>query len=104
MSLEAIQKVTEIEKLMQERKIAADTEARQIISDAEKAGALKLQKVREDAAAQGRTYLQEAEKQAEAKAAEIQSIVAAESDVLRQTAEKHLDEAVEFIVGRVVNR
>ena len=54
--------------------------------------------------AHGRTYLQEAEKQAEAKAAEIQSIVAAESDVLRQTAEKHLDEAVEFIVGRVVNR
>ena len=104
MSLEAIQKVTEIEKLMQERKIAADTEARQIISDAEKAGILKLQNVREEAVAHGRTYLQEAEKQAEAKAAEIQSIVAAESDVLRQTAEKHLDEAAELIVRRVVNR
>ena len=62
MSLEAVQKVTEIEKLMRERRATADADARQIISDADKAGILKLQKVREDAAAQGRIYLQEAEK------------------------------------------
>ena len=104
MSLEAVQKVTEIEKLMRERRATADADARQIISDADKAGILKLQKVREDAAAQGRIYLQEAERYAEAKAAEIQDAIAIESDVLRQSAEKHLDEAAEFIVGRVVNQ
>ena len=104
MSLEAIQKVAEIEKQMQDRKKAADSDARQMISGAEQTGLLYLQKIREEVAEQGRTYLKEAEKQAAEKAAEIQRVVVAESDVLRLEAEKHLDEAVEFIVGRVVNQ
>lgn len=104
MSLEAIRKVTEVETQMLERKSAAETEARQIVSDAENHGVRLLQQVRDDAAEQGRVYLQEAEGRAEAKAAEIQKRIFEESDELRRAAEKHLDEAVEFIVGRVVNQ
>ena len=104
MSLEAIQKVTEVEKQMQARKAAADAEARQVISAAEQDGLMCLQKVRAEAAEKGKLYLKDAEEKAEAKAAEIQSAIIAESNVLRQEAEKHLDEAAEFIVRRVVNR
>ena len=104
MSLEAIQKVTEVEKLMQARKSAAEVEAHQLVSDAEQKGLMCLQKVRAEAAEQGKRYLQEAEKKAKARAADIQSAVLVESDALRQEAEKHLDEAAELIVRRVVNR
>ena len=104
MSLEAIQKVTEVERQMQMLKSAADVEARQIVSDAERKGLLHLQDVRAEAAEQGKLSLIEAEKRAEAKAAEILSTVVAESDALRQKAEKYLDEAAELIVRRVVNR
>ena len=104
MSLEAIQKVTEIEKRMQERKLIADTEARQMVAEAEKAGILHLQKVRDEAVEMGKVFLKEAENQAEAKAATIQDQVMRESEALRQTAETHLEEAAEFIVGRVVNQ
>ena len=104
MSLEAIQKVAEVEKLMQARKSAAEVEARQLVSNAEQEALVHLQKVRAEAAEQGKRYLQEAEKKAKARAADIQSAVLVESDVLRQEAEKHLDEAAELIVRRVVNR
>lgn len=104
MSLEAIQKVTEIERQMQERKLAADAEARQMVAEAEKIGILHLQKVRDEAAEQGTALLKEAEKRAEEKAAEIQKQVTQESEALRQLAEMHLEEAAEFIVGRVVNQ
>ena len=104
MSLEAIRKVTEVEKLMLERKAAAEAEARQILSDAENRGIRLLQQVRDESAEEGNACLKEAESQAEAKAAEIQKRVLEESDALRKAAEKHLDEAVEFIVGRVVKQ
>jgi vacuolar-type H+-ATPase subunit H len=104
MSLDAIQKVAEVEKLMQARRAAADAEARQLVSNAEQEALVHLQKVRAEAAEQGKHYLQEAEKKAKARAADIQSAVIVESDALRQEAEKHLDEAAELIVRRVVNR
>lgn len=104
MSLEAIRKVTEVEKQMLERKAAAELEARQIVADAENKGIRLLQQVRDESAERGRAYLKEAESQAEARAAEIQKLVLEESDELRKAAEKHLDEAVEFIIGRVVNQ
>ena len=104
MSLEAIRKVTEVETQMLERKAAAEVEARQIVTDAENQGARFLQQVRDEAAEQGKIYLKEAESRAEEKASEIQKRILEESDELRRAAEKHLDEAVEFIVGRVVNQ
>ena len=103
MSLGAIQKVTEIEKRMLEQKNAAEAEARAIIAEAEKRGLAMLRKTREEAAENGKTLAMRAEDKAAEKTAQIQRAAEAESDTLRKIADQHMDEAVEFIVGRVVN-
>lgn len=102
MSLEAIEKIRQLESENQERKAAAEAEARQMVTDAERAGLGLVQKARSDAAEHSKQLLQEAEKKAAARSAEIGAAAEAEAQLLRKVADKHLSEAVEFIVGRVV--
>lgn len=102
MSLEAIEKIKQTEVENRERKAAAEAEARQMIADAERAGLALLQQARTNAAEHGKQLLQEAETRAAARSADIGAAAEKESVQLREAAEKHLDEAVEFIVGRVV--
>ena len=102
MSLEAIEKVTEVELESKERRGAAEAEARQIIADAERTGLALLQKVRADAASEGKALLRKAEERAAERAAEISANASREADGLRQMADKHMEAAAEFIVGRVV--
>ena len=103
MSLEAIEKVIQIEQQSQERKAAAEAEARRIVAEAEREGLALLQQTRAAAADKSRKLLREAEERAAEKAAEIDRAAEAESAALQKAAGKHLDEAAEFIVGRVVN-
>ena len=103
MSLEAIERVTQVEQNSQERKTAAEAEARQIVADAERQGLALLQQVRADATEDGRKLLRKAEERAAEKAAEIGRAAESESAALREAAGRNLEEAVEFIVGRVVN-
>ena len=103
MSLEAIERVAEVENKNRERKAAAEAEAKQIVANAERDGLALLQQVRADAAGQGKELLRKAEEAASARSAEITRAAEAEGVSLRAAAEKHLDEAAEFIVGRVVN-
>ena len=102
MSMEAIEKVTQVENLNRERKIAAEAEAKQMIADAERGGLALLQQVRENAADAGKELLRQAEENAAVRAEEIRKSAEAEAAALRETAEKNLTEAAEFIVGRVV--
>ena len=102
MSLEAIEKVTELETQMRERKAAAESEARQIAADAERDGIALLEKTRADAADRGRKLLKQAEERAAQQADESRKAAEAESAALRESAGKNLEEAAEFIVGRVV--
>ena len=102
MSLEAIEKVTAVEQVVKERKAAAEAEARQLIADAERAGLVLLEQVRMDAASEGKELLREAEESATARSAEISSSAEAECGAMMELAARHLDEAAEFIVGRVV--
>lgn len=102
MSLEAIERVAEVESKNRERKAAAETEAKQIVANAEREGFALLQQVRADAAEQGKALLRQAEEKAAARSAEIARAAEAEGGTLRSTAEKHLEEAAEFIVGRIV--
>ena len=102
MSMEAIEKVTQVESLNRERKIAAEVEAKQMVADAEREGLALLQQVRENAADAGKAMLRQAEEKAAVRAEEIRKSAEAEATALRETAEKNLAEAVEFIVGRVV--
>lgn len=103
MSLEAIEKVTQVENLGRERKTTAEAEARQIVADAEREGLALLQQVRTDAAENGRKLLRQAEARAAERSAEISRTAEAAGAALRETADQHLEEAAEFIVGRVVN-
>ena len=102
MSLEAIERVTQVEQNSQERKTAAEEEARQIVADAERQGLALLQQVRADATEDGRKLLRKAEERAAEKAAEIGRAAESESAALREAAGRNLEEAAEFIVGRVV--
>ena len=102
MSLEAIERVTQVEQNSQERKTAAEAEARQIVADAERQGLALLQQVRADATEDGRKLLRKAEERAAEKAAEIGRAAESESAALREAAGRNLGEAAEFIVGRVV--
>lgn len=103
MSLEAIEKVTQIEEKNAERKAAAETEAKQLLANAEREGLALLQRVRQDAAQNAKSLLAEAEAKAAERSAAITRTAEAEGDALRQAAGAHLNEAAEFIVGRVVN-
>ena len=103
MSLEAIKSVMQSESLIQERKAAAEAEARQLVANAEREGLALLQKVRADAAENGRELLKRAEEKAAQQAAKIAESAEAESTALKAAAEKRLDEAAELNGGRVVN-
>lgn len=102
MSLEAIETVTRVEQETRERRAAAEAEAKQIVADAEKAGQVLLQKTRGEAAEAGRELLRQAEERAAAQAAKTAQAAEADAAALRQAAGKRLEEAAEFIVGRVV--
>ena len=85
------------------KQAAAEAEARKIVADAEREGLALLQQARTAAAENGRKLLREAEERAAEKAAEISRTAEAESAALQKAAGEHLEEAAEFIVGRVVN-
>ena len=102
MSLEAIEKVSQAETKNRERKAAAEAEAKQIIADAEREGLALLQRVRAEAADSGGALLKQAEAKAAERSAGIAAAAEAEAEALRKEAGRHLEEAAEFIVGRVV--
>jgi len=103
MSLKSIEKVILAETQNQERKAAAEAEARQIVADAEREGLALLKQVRADTAESGREKMRQAEARAEQQAAEIAETAKSDSAALQEAASKRLEEAAEFIVGRVVN-
>ena len=103
MTLEAIERVTEVENQMRECRITAEAEARQLIANAERDGLAMLQKMRAEAAEKGKILLRQAEERAAERAAEIQRSAEVESAVLCSAANGRLEEAAEFIVGRVVS-
>lgn len=102
MSLEAIEKVTQVEDQSRERLAAAEAEAKQLVADAERAGQALLQKTRADGLEQGKLLLRQAEEKAAARARETAQAAEAEAEALRKAAGKRLEEAADFIVGRVV--
>ena len=102
MTMEAIQKVTEIENKGRAEKADAESRVKQALSEAEREGASQLQKARKEAADRGKEMLRQAEARAAVAAAEIAKDAEGESARLRAEAKDRLDKAAEFIVGRVV--
>lgn len=102
MSLDAVKQVTEAETANRERIAAAQAQARRMVADAERAGAVLLQKTRDEAAEQGKTLLRDAEKQGGERAAEIARNAETEAGELRKRAEQRMEAAADWIVGRIV--
>ena len=103
MSLESIEKITNVETASRERKAAAEAEAKQMLSQAEREGLGLLKQMRETAAENGKSLLQEAEARAAERSEKILRTAEADGKALREAAEKQLEQTAEFIVGRVVN-
>jgi len=104
MSMEAIERITQVEKDCQERKAAAEAEAKKRIADAKQQGAALLQQIRNVAAEEGKRMLQAAETQAEGRTAQIQKEAEENAQALREAAAGQLETAAELIVGRVVKQ
>ena len=104
MSLEVIERINQVEQENRERRTAADAQAKQMVADAQRDGQALLQKTRADAAEKGKEMLRQAEERAAKRSAQISDAANAEGETLRAEAAKHLEEAAEFIVGRVVNQ
>ena len=102
MSLEVIEKVTQVENESRERRMAAEAEAKQIVADAEKEGQALLQRTRSAGAEAGRELLRQAEERAAEAAAKTAQAAEKDAAALREAAGKRLEAAAEFIVGRVV--
>ena len=64
MSLEAIEKVTEVERKNKERRAAAETEAKQMLTSAQRDGLALLEQMRAEEAAKGAELLRQAEERA----------------------------------------
>ena len=102
MSLEAIEKISQVEGTNRERKAAAEAEAKQIIANAERDGLALLEPMRAEEAAKGAELLRQAEERAAQRSEQIAASAEAEGDALRRAAEGRLQAASEFIVGRIV--
>ena len=102
MSLKAIERVSETEKAVRARRTAAETEAKQIIAEAEQRGNVLLNRIRTDADAEGEKMKLEAEERAGRRAEEISRQAQAENGKLHTAAEARLEKTAALIVERVV--
>ncbi len=103
MSIEVIKKVTETEKIAQERKLEAVGNAKKAVSEAERAGQELVAAARSRAEAQARELMKEAEAKAAKNERDVMDETARACGELRLSAEKRLPAAAELIVRRVVN-
>ena len=102
MSLEAIEKVTEVERKNKERRAAAETEAKQMLASAQRDGLALLEQMRAEEAAKGAELLRQAEERAAQRSEQIAASAEADGDALRRAAEGRLQAAAEVNVGRIV--
>lgn len=103
MSLEAVQKVAETEKQVQQRKADATAQAKKLLADAERAGQEKLKVAREAAQAQAKDMMLRAERSAAEHALTVEQETQADCNDLRKAAEGRLEDAAALIIRRVVD-
>ena len=100
--MEAIRKVTDVEEKTRAERAAAEARVKKALADAGREGETLLRKARGDADAMAKELLRNAEERAAAAAVDIAAEAERESDALRAAAKGRLDEAADYIVGRVV--
>ena len=104
MAVEAIQKVTEAEQGAKQRKDSILAESKQRILIAQRAAQRVLEDARVDAETETRQMMTQAEEQANQLTQKILEQAGQESETMKQAARQHLDQAAQLIVEKVVNR
>ncbi len=103
MSFQDIQRVTQTEEDTREKKVQAQAQARQIVAEAQKAGAAEVEAARRQAKAQVDQWLEEVETLGKEEAAQMLSANEQACQAMCRQARTRLDEAAELIVRRVVD-
>ncbi len=104
MGINAIEKVTGSEAQAKVLRDQAAAESKQKLVAAQRAAQQQLEQVRAEAEAKVRRMMQDAEARAAQTTARVLEQAGEECELLKQGARTHLDEAVQLIVERVVNR
>ena len=102
MSLKAIREIQNVEETMDQRRAEAGAEAQWLIPGADRGGRELLKRGREDSAKKTAEVMKASEERAEARRAEILSAAEKDCAALKAGAEAKLAQAVQMIVGRVV--
>lgn len=103
MDLDAIQKVTETEKVSKQRVNEAGQEAKQILSDMQAECRAFFEKRMAETAEETKACMQAAEQRAEANTHEIKAQAAEQCKKQKEAARQKMPQAVQFIVERIVN-
>ncbi len=101
MSLDAIQKVTEIEQSSRSRKADAAAEAKRIVAEAERMGRQLAAQTRAGAEEKVKTMMSEAEARADQRAGQLRAEHTAACAALKERARPNLDRAADLIVEKV---
>ena len=104
MVVNAIEKVTNSEAEANRMRDAAAAQSKQKLLAAQRAAQQELEQARAQAEARVKQMMQEAETRAAQTTARVLEQAGEECELLKQSARTHLDEAVQLIVERVVNR
>ena len=102
MSLKAIREIQNVEETMDQQRSEARAKAQRLIAEAEREGRELLKRGREDSAKKTAEVIKASEERAEARRAEILSAAEKDCAALKAGAEAKLAQAVQMILGRVV--
>ena len=103
MSLEAIQKITETERLSVLRKAEAEQAAKKTVAEAERDGKALLESTRTQAEQEVKSLMAQAEQNAAVEIQTVQKQTEQDCQKLKAEAETRLEQAADWIVRRVVN-
>ena len=104
MGINAIEKVTRSEAQAKVLRDQAAAQSKQMLVAAQRAAQQELEQARAGAEAKVKQMMQDAEVRAAQTTARVLEQAGEECELLKQNARTHLDEAVQLIVERVVNR
>ena len=103
MSLKAIEEVSQAEQKHTQRKLAAQVEVKTQMEAAKQEGQALLQKVRAYATTERKTLLEQAQNDVAKVGAEMEEVAKGQAVELRQQAQACMNEAVAFVIGKVVS-
>ena len=102
MSLEAINKIRDVEGAMDQARADAKTQAQKLLADAERAGRALLEKGRQDAAGKSAEVMKAAEARAAENRVAVLEATKQQCEKLAADADARLAQAAKMIVERVV--